>query len=208
MERKLLLLGLLRNQEMHGYQLNEFIDSHLEATVQLKKPTAYRLLNKMVDDGLVTYREEREGNRPPRRVFAITSEGEAAFQQMLRESLAAYEPIAFHGNLGLLFLDAIPSDEASRLLQERWVRVESVLQKVHSHEAHEGKISLLLDHQTRHLTTELQWLDNVIAWLESGLLDHNRGIGHVTICENLRESASTEDLSAKQDSQFKGGTRQ
>ncbi|MFA9564800.1 MAG: SDR family oxidoreductase [Acidimicrobiales bacterium] len=52
MERKLLLLGLLRSHEMYGYQLNEFIDSHLGATVHLKKPTAYRLLNTMVDDGV------------------------------------------------------------------------------------------------------------------------------------------------------------
>ena len=29
MEKKLLLLGLLRRQEMHGYQLNEFIDNNV-----------------------------------------------------------------------------------------------------------------------------------------------------------------------------------
>ena len=67
MERELLLLGLLRSQEMHGYELNEFIDSHLGATVHLKKPTAYRLLNGIVDEGWISYTEEQEGNRPPRR---------------------------------------------------------------------------------------------------------------------------------------------
>lgn len=177
MERKLLLLGLLRSEEMHGYQLNEFIDSHLEATVQLKKPTAYRLLNAMADDGWVTCREEREGNRPPRRVFAITAEGEAAFERILRESLAAYEPIAFHGNIGLLFLDAIPADEAAELLRGRRASVESVLQQAHRHKVHEGSSSLLLLHQTRHLAVELAWLDEVIAQLESGSYQHGHGIG-------------------------------
>jgi DNA-binding PadR family transcriptional regulator len=179
MERKLLLLGLLRGHEMHGYQLNEFIDSHLGASVELKKPTAYRLLNKMADDGWITYSEEREGNRPPRRVFAITAEGEAAFQRMLRESLADFDPIVFSGNIGLLFLDAIPPEEAAELLHKRRAAVTSALQKAQSHEAHGESSSLLLLHHTRHLVAELEWLDKVIARLESGSPDGGRGMKHL-----------------------------
>lgn len=181
MERKLLLLGLLRSQEMHGYQLNEFIDSHLEAMVQLKKPTAYRLLNTMANDGWVAYKEEREGNRPPRRVFSITPEGDAAFQKMLRESLAGYEPMVFSGNIGLLFLDVLPSTEAVELLRVRREGVESLLQQAHSHEAHGESPSVLLLHQTRHLATELEWLDEVITHLEAGPQGHGHGGGHTPL---------------------------
>jgi len=168
MERKLLLLGLLRSHEMHGYQLNEFIDSHLGASVHLKKPTAYRLLNKMTDDGWITYREEREGNRPPRRVYAITPQGEVAFQQLLRESLADYKPVDFLGNIGLLFLGELPTEEALSLLQQRRGIVESLLQKVHTHGGHQASSQLMLLHQTRHLATELEWLDEVIARCKRG----------------------------------------
>jgi DNA-binding PadR family transcriptional regulator len=167
MDRKLLLLGLLRSEEMHGYQLNEFIDSHLGAAVHLKKPTAYRLLNKMADDGWVTYREERDGNRPLRRVFAITPEGEAAFQQLLRESLVDYEPAMFPGNIGFLFLHAIPPDEAIELLQKRRASVEGVLEIARAHHMHEEDSQFMLLHQTCHLTTELEWIDKVIAQLAS-----------------------------------------
>jgi DNA-binding PadR family transcriptional regulator len=111
MERKLLLLGLLRSQEMSGYQLNELIDSHMRASVRLKKPTAYRLLSKMADDGWITYTEERQGNRPLRRVYAITPKGEAAFQQLLRDSLADYSPAEFRSAISLAFLDALPAEE-------------------------------------------------------------------------------------------------
>ena len=34
----------------------------------------------MEQDGWVTFREEQEGNRPPRRVYKITPEGATAFQ--------------------------------------------------------------------------------------------------------------------------------
>ena len=180
MERKLLLLGLLRGQEMYGYQLNEFIDNHLGATAHLKKPTAYRLLNRMVDDGWITYTEEREGNRPQRRVFTITVEGEAAFQRMLRECLADYHPIVFSGSIGLLFLDAIPPDEAAALLRERRVRAESVLEQARGHTVHEGGSSLLLLQQTRHLETELEWLDEVITRFEAASQDLDHGEAHLS----------------------------
>lgn len=167
MEKKLLLLGLLRMQEMHGYQLNELIDSHLGTSVHLKKPTAYRLLNKMTDDGWITFREEREGNRPPRRVYAITSQGEAAFQQLLRESLADYKPADFVGSIGLLFLNAVPVEETASLLQSRRAIVEDLLQQIQTHEGHHEGFQLVLEHQKRHLATELEWLDEVIARIES-----------------------------------------
>jgi DNA-binding PadR family transcriptional regulator len=166
-DRKLLLLGLLRSEEMHGYQLNEFIDSHLGTAVQLKKPTVYRLLNKMADDGWVTYREEQDGNRPPRRVFAITLEGEAAFQQWLRESLVDYEPAMFPGNIGILFLDEIPPYEAIELLNKRRTRVKGVLEVARAHHVHEESSQWMLLHQTCHLNAELEWIDKVIAQLGS-----------------------------------------
>jgi DNA-binding PadR family transcriptional regulator len=124
------------------------------------------LLNKMAHDGWVTYTQEQEGNRPPRRVFAITPAGEAAFQQLLRESLAKSQPMVYAGNIGLLFLDAIPPEEALRLLEKRRASVEGVLQEADTHEVFEEASSLLLLHQERHLTTELDWLDEVIARID------------------------------------------
>ena len=163
MERELLLLGLLRSHEMHGYQLNRLIDQHLGSSVHLKKPTTYRTLNKMTDNGWVSYRQEQEGNRPPRRVYAITAEGETAFQQLLRESLADYRAVDFLANVGLLFLDAIPADEALPPLQSRRAAVEDLLQTIHTHAEHHGGFELMLDHQMRHLSTELEWLDDIIG---------------------------------------------
>jgi DNA-binding PadR family transcriptional regulator len=166
MEGKLLLLGLLRGNEMHGYQLNEFIDSHLTAMVDLKRPTAYRLLNKMADDGWITYREEREGKRPPRRVFAITPKGEAAFQRMLRENLANFKPVMSPGNVGLLFLHVIPRDEALILLQKRRANVARVLEQSRAHDMHDAGALYALSHQIHHLEAELKWMHEVIARLD------------------------------------------
>ncbi len=166
MERKVLLLGLLRSHEMHGYQLNEIIESHMGTSVALKKPTAYRLLNQMAEDGWITHREEREGNRPPRRVYAITPEGEAAFQQLLRESLADYKPAEFRSDISLAFLDTLPPEEAISLLRQRRSIIEHVSQTMHSSDKHHGSFQLVIEHKVRHLLTELEWLDQVIEQIE------------------------------------------
>jgi DNA-binding PadR family transcriptional regulator len=167
MERKLLLLGMLRMQEMHGYQLNDFIDTHLGATIQITKPTAYNLLNKMAEEGWISYQDKQEGNRPPRRVYSITPQGEAAFQRMLRESLSDYKPSEFKGDIALMFLEVITTSEAITLLQKRRLAIEAFLEPFleFGDEHHTGGFSLLIEHQKRHLLAELSWTDEVIAHL-------------------------------------------
>ena len=168
MEKKLLLLGMLRMNEMHGYQLNEFIDAHLGVSIQLKKPTAYNLLNKMTAEGWISYREEQEGNRPPRRVYSITPQGETAFQNLLRESLAHYHPVDFQGDIPLVFLDAIPNEEAITLLQNRRLAVEALLQTLHEFgDEHHDSLQLIIEHQKRRLSVELDWLDELVAHLKT-----------------------------------------
>lgn len=167
MERELLLLGLLRSQEMHGYQLHEAIDAHLGMVVQLTKPTAYRLLSNMAEEGWVTYREEQEGNRPPRRVYAITASGEVAFQRLLRENLANYQPSDFTCQIGLAFLDELSPQEALLLLDRRRGDMEGLLKSLRSYCEHPGSLQLMLEHQLHQLAAELEWLDTVVARLQS-----------------------------------------
>lgn len=171
MERELLLLGLLRNQEMHGYQIAEFLDGHYGMFFELKKATAYHLLGKMKEKGLVSAREEQEGNRPPRRVYAITDKGETVFQEILRESLAQFRPAAFPDNVAMLFLGALPSAEANELLEMRQRRITELLEHVQAHmRAHESEEldpPPLLIHRQKYLATELEWLGEVIDRLES-----------------------------------------
>lgn len=165
MEKKLLLLGMLRMQNMYGYQMNEFIDNHMGATVQLTKPSAYNLLNKMTEDGWIVFQEEQEGNRPPRRVYSITPDGEVAFQKILRECLANYQPAEFKSDIALLFLELIPAKEAIALLEIRRNAINLLLEPFveYGNDHHHNGFSLLIEHQKRHLSAELVWVDEVIA---------------------------------------------
>jgi DNA-binding PadR family transcriptional regulator len=166
MDNRLLLLGLLRRQEMHGYQLNEFIDRELAFCTDLKKPTAYFLLNKMTAEGWISEEQRETGNRPPRRVYRLTPEGEAAFQRLLRENLASYSPARFSGDMGLAFIDALEPQEALILFGQRRATLAQALENARSTPAHAGSPQWVVDHQRRHLACELEWMDEVMKRLE------------------------------------------
>jgi DNA-binding PadR family transcriptional regulator len=166
MDRKLLLLGLLRQQEMHGYQLYEFIDRDLATCTDLKKPTAYFLLNKMAEDGWISEVQSREGNRPTRRVYRLTPQGEIEYQRMLRENLSSHTPTIFPGDTGLAFIDSLDPEEAAQLLKKRRSALAAALAEVQEAPVHRGSKQFVIDHQVRHLRAELSWLGEVIAQLE------------------------------------------
>lgn len=167
MERELLLLGLLQQEGMHGYQLHDYIDSYMQTCVDLKKSAAYYLLEKMAKDGYVRRTEEREGNRPPRRVYHLTPTGEAHFLLLLKQNLGTHLPAKFAGDTGLTFLDNLPAEETVALLQQRRQQLSEALFAIEQVPAHTGSLQFMIEHQQIHLQSELVWLDSVIERLSS-----------------------------------------
>jgi DNA-binding PadR family transcriptional regulator len=162
MERKLLLLGMLNSSDMYGYQINEMIDQHLGTSVQLTKPTAYRYLNQLAEEGYISSTEEQEGNRPVRQVYSITPKGKDAFNTMLRESLANYEPAPSHSTIAIAFLDTMPPEETLPLLEKRQQKIRNLLEGFSADMDHSGSFSYMISHQIRHLEAELEWLNEIV----------------------------------------------
>lgn len=165
MERELLLLGLLRQQDMHGYQLYDFIERYMTMCVDLKKSTAYYLLDKMAKEGLVSQSEEQVGNRPQRIVYHLTTAGQDRFQQLLRENLAHHIPVRFGNLVGMAFLDEIPPSEAADLLRRRRQDLVQALKDMQNTPTHPGSLNNLIEHQVIYLQAELAWLDSTLEIL-------------------------------------------
>lgn len=152
---------------MHGYQLVEFIDRYLASCTDLRKSTAYYLLNKLAAEGLIDEEENQEGNRPPRRVYSLTPTGEAEFQRLLRLNLAAYQPVSFTSDIGLAFLEDIEPGEALKLLDQRREALQASLEDVRRVPPHRGSLQFVVEHQAHHLQAEIDWLDGVRAAVQS-----------------------------------------
>jgi len=165
MGRELLLLGLLRQQDRHGYELYDFIERTMQSCVDLKKSTAYYLLDKMAKRGLIIEMIEdppASGNRPPRRVYQITPAGEEHFQELLRQNLANYEPATYSSVVGLYFLDQLDPVEARPLLEQRQVELRAQLERVTAVPQHPGSLQYVIEHKRMHLQAELTWLETII----------------------------------------------
>ncbi len=168
-EQELLLLGLLKVQSQHTYQLNDFIERNLSHLTEMKKPTAYAVLERLSKAGYVEVRSEQEGKRPPRKVYSITPAGEALYQRLLRENLAQSDHMRFAGNVGLMFLDDLPASEAIAWLSQRLQDLERLItvhEQAPRHE-HGLGVDLALEHVLVHLRADHAWLQSTIERLEA-----------------------------------------
>ena len=168
-ERELLLLGLLLRQEMHGYELNHFLEHRLDSLFALNRSTAYYLLDRLAQRGLVDAELKRLGRRPERRVFRLTEEGQTTFHVALREHLAGYSQGGYPDEVGLLFLEMLPAEEQCQLLQEKLKAVSEQRHRAQERRnAHaESPARWMLSHRLAQLETEERWLSDLIAELEA-----------------------------------------
>lgn len=168
-QRALLLLGLLKTQHSHGYQLHEFIERNLSRVADLKKPTAYAALDRLCAEGLVDVQQEQHGNRPPRKVYSITEAGSARFLALLRESLRAVDDLRGARDVALSFLDELPLAEAIAALEERLVTRRAELATLEEHAPrHLGLgVSLAVDHVVALTRADVAWLEGALERLRA-----------------------------------------
>lgn len=119
-ERVLLLLGLLTSQDRHGYEINDFIEHQMGCMIDLKKATAYQLLDRLEQHQLIESRTEQQGNRPQRKVYALTEAGHRHSLELLAGELAHEKPLILSGNVALMFAEHLPPKERQAALEE-WI---------------------------------------------------------------------------------------
>jgi DNA-binding PadR family transcriptional regulator len=162
MEKQLLFLGLLRQQDMHAYQLYEFLEAHTNMYLPLKKSTVYSALKRMSDGGLVNIKTEQVGNRPPRQVYSITPKGEEQFIQLLRENLGTYTTPVLSNLIGIGFIDALPTEDLQVLLKSRREQAQQHLDLVQIDDKHAVPT---LRYLQRLYKLEVEWLDEILTEL-------------------------------------------
>lgn len=165
MTKKLLLLGLLRGQKLHGYGLVEYLQQHTTGGAAIGKSNAYRLLKEMERDGLIRSLPEREGNLPARNVFEVTPNGEAYFQDGVLRELAQDATADQPGISILNYLDEVDSAAAADQLQRRRDQVagrEAELANVPEKVRH---LHPALDLGLRLAAVELEWIDEKLLEL-------------------------------------------
>ncbi|HEY3437852.1 MAG TPA: PadR family transcriptional regulator [Actinotalea sp.] len=76
-----LILGVLRNGPVHGYELKRRVER--PALRPLSNNSLYPLLRRFEQAGAVTKRVEPTEGRPPRNIYELTDEGQALFHRLI-----------------------------------------------------------------------------------------------------------------------------
>ncbi|GIP51097.1 helix-turn-helix transcriptional regulator [Paenibacillus vini] len=169
-ERILLILGLLKSNSQHGYQINDFIERNLGRVSDMKKATAYSLLKKLHEKGLVEATTEQEGNRPSRQVYSITPTGEEKFYKLLRQSLVHVDDYLPRGDIGLCFIDQLPTEEVIGYLKKKLEAVEKLLftyENIPKHVEHAIGVNLTIEHRIALFRCDRDWLLETIDKLSA-----------------------------------------
>lgn len=84
------LLGLLRQQPMHGYELHQMLSTAegLGLIWHLKQSQLYALLERLEERGYLSSTLEPQEARPPRKVFTLTEMGREALLDWIQSPVS------------------------------------------------------------------------------------------------------------------------
>lgn len=171
---ELVILGLLKRQPAHGYELLRAVrNRHMSEYIRLAPSGLYKALTRLQDQGCVTARAEREGNRPERQTYSITRKGEARLEKLLIEHLRATFEHFDTLSTALTFGELAPRETVTEELRRRRdmvVGAQEDAARLLSHVLVPPAESffferLRVERWAEHLAAELKWLDKAIACL-------------------------------------------
>jgi DNA-binding PadR family transcriptional regulator len=171
---RLVILGLLRERPLHGYELKHIIEDHMGDWTSIAFGSIYFALRKLAEEGLVEkIATEQEGNRPSRNIYQITDAGQEEFMHLLRKVWGEVERHYFAIDIGLALMDALPIEDVKDYLRGRVAQLEAILQHVHEHRAeqlaHEQVpriAAAIFDHGLAHFEAELAWTQTLLEKVE------------------------------------------
>lgn len=125
------LLGFVRREPLHGYEIyRRLVETpELQLIWRVKQSRLYALLARLEDDGLLRATHEPQDGRPPRKVYHLTPEGEAAFGRWLIEPVRLPREMRLEFMLKLYFAQEEGAEtvrrlvEAQQIVSERWLAV-------------------------------------------------------------------------------------
>lgn len=171
--KELFILGRVSLRPTHGHEIMRTLrESHADLWIELSEKHVYYVLRKLDSEGFVTATEQRSGNLPARRVYAITDAGRAVLAEMMSaQSLVRAMPYSqFDVVLGMLcYTDALDESAKSAVLLARQGALESMLADlVRTADAPTvgGFPELILARVTSRVLGELEWLRAVAAEVE------------------------------------------
>ncbi|HIQ01979.1 MAG TPA: DUF4388 domain-containing protein, partial [Anaerolineales bacterium] len=166
----LLVLGLLLDRPMHGYEISQTIRAEGVTTwFNISTPAVYYSLNKLRRLSFISETRARGGGAE-KSVYHLTERGREAFFGGMESVLASEEPVRFEYDLGIFLLNKLPQGRALSLLEKRqgflrrWrATLDEALERERT--AGEPLRVAILEHAAACARMETDWLAGIIRQL-------------------------------------------
>ena len=174
----LAVLACLAERPMHPYEMSTTMrERGKHESIKLNYGSLYSVVESLQKHGLIAPRETvKDGRRPERTVYEITSAGRLELVDWLAELIGTptKEYPAFEA--GLSMLAGLPPDDVVRLLRQRSARLHSQLQggaELRRYAADMGVPELFLievDYRRGQIEAEIEFVDKLAASIADGSL--------------------------------------
>jgi DNA-binding PadR family transcriptional regulator len=164
------VLGLLVQQPMSGYDIKQYLAGLGWLVGNPSFGAIYPALHTLLEDGLVTLEIVAYENKPPRKVYSITASGRQALDEWIHQPLlAGASSRAFV--MRLLLATHLSYEGLVAHLQQRHEQVAeqqaALKRNMRTADSSSNGRRLALEYGLTIANTELAWLENLVAALET-----------------------------------------
>ena len=172
-----IILGILNQQPLSGYDLNKEFNSTVAHFWQTEQSQIYRTLHKLEEDDYVTVETIIQEHTPNKKIYSITKAGREALHTWLRKTKKP--PAVRDAQLASLFFGAEIEPETVIAQVEHWLQTShtqlQILQAIKENippestmghwQRHQIMEYLTLDYGIYTYTLEIEWLEKTLRLL-------------------------------------------
>ena len=162
------ILGLLKDQPMHGYQLSRELGESLGGFWRVSYGSLYPTLRRLEKDGAVQSVADGEARARRKNTYEITERGEKIFFELLQETPHDTTTEDTKFRVRLAFFRYLPPETRIRLLERRRATLEDRLSTItNSLRATRERVDTytlsLMEHGRSATESDIAWLEGLIA---------------------------------------------
>ena len=165
---ELAILGLLKDQPMHGYQLSRELGASLGGFWRVSYGSLYPTLRRLEKGGAVQSVADGEARGRRKNTYEITEKGEKLFFELLQETPHDNTTEDTKFRVRLAFFRYLPPETRIRLLERRRAtledRLSTIKDSLHTTRERVDTYTLsLMEHGRSATESDIAWLEGLIA---------------------------------------------
>jgi DNA-binding PadR family transcriptional regulator len=157
------LLGFLKQQSTHGYDLHQQLTTHLGQVWRISLSQAYNILNRLETQGYISGSMQEQNKLPDRRRFKLTPAGRRHFDAWFNNVAGcSVHAIRIEFTTRLYFAQEIGKETVQSVIESQITQTQSCLERLQTLHT-----ELPTDQIFNRLGTELRirQLTSAIAWM-------------------------------------------